>query len=221
MEDMGASDVEVEGIDESRVVSINGAEGSSQPGPLGFIIMWDIFSSVVKEGISGQPHVTNQVRADVHSENSGKGSSLSPQVQAVDDKTQSDVSNDNFWQELIGEKFIGDKEMAGEASSRATSGSDEQVEGPAEDQDGEHGEESESVFTNSVLELKVGLAAGSGVLGRDVGLTFIDVVSSGVVDVVTVLPGEIGDEIEGVEDVAQEVIGPLLVGESAVTAFVT
>lgn len=103
--------------------------------------------------------------------------------------------------------------MAGESSSRSSSGTSQKINGPSEDEHQEDGVEGEGVFTNGVSELdKLLPSSGFGLVG-DVGFSFIDMVRSGVMDVMTMLPIKVGDEVNGVENESQNIIGPLVVRE--------
>ena len=103
--------------------------------------------------------------------------------------------------------------MAGESSSRASSGTSQKINGPAEDEHQEDGVEGKGIFTNRVSELDELFSSRSVSFVGDVGFTFLHMVGSGVMNVVTMLPVKVGNEVNGVEDEAQDIVGPLVIRE--------
>lgn len=220
VKNMGASDIEMKGIDESWVVSINGAKGSLQEVPAGGIVMWDVVFSVLEEGKSDQPGVSNKVGTDVHSQHSVERGGLSPEVQSVDNGNDTDVGEDKLWQHLLGEQFIWDEEVAGESSFRSGSDTESKISRPTENETDSDTVERESVFSDSISESEVESSSGTGGFIWNVGLSLVNVTGSGVVDVVAVLPIEIRHKVKSVEDISKKIVCPLLIRESTVSAFV-
>lgn len=221
VKNVSASDVEVEGVDESWVVSVDGAEGSLQEVPAGGVVVWDIVFSVLEESETNQPGVSDQIGTDVHGQDNVERGSLSPKIQYVDHSDQSEVREDELWEHLLLEQFIWDEEVACESSFGSSSDTESKISRPAENETHSDTVERETVLSDSVSESEVEFSTGTGALIWDVGLSFVDVTGSGVVDVVAVLPIEIWDQVESVEDISKKIVCPLLFRESAVSAFVT
>jgi len=109
--------------------------------------MRDVSFSVLEISVANEPHVSNQVGADVESKDGGERGSLSPQVEEVDHHKDSDNGSEHFGKHFLGEELVGDKEVAGESSSRASSGTSQQINGPAQKEHQKDGVESKGIFT--------------------------------------------------------------------------
>lgn len=103
MKNMSASDIEVEGINETRVVSVNGAQSSLQPVPRRGVVMGNIVFSVLEVGVGNEPHVSNEIGAEVEGEDGEARSSLSPQVETIEHSNDTGDTGNHLGKHLCGE----------------------------------------------------------------------------------------------------------------------
>jgi len=211
MENMSASDIKMESVNETRVVSINGAQSSLQPVPRSGVVMRNIMLSMLEIGVANEPHVSNEIGAEIESENVEARSGLGPQVETIEHSDNTEDTGDHLGKHLCREQLVGNEEVAGESSSRSSSGSSQKIDRPTEDEHQEDGVEREGIFTDGVSELDKLLSSRDVSLVGNVSFSFFHMVSSRVMDVMTMLPVKVGDEVNGVEDESQDIIGPLFI----------
>lgn len=111
--------------------------------------------------------------------------------------------------------------MACETSSRTTSGTENKVSRPSDNEDVEDLPNGERFNSNNFSKLNIHSSLRISVDSRDVGFTFSQVVTLGVMNVMRPLPGEVRNQKRSVEDITQSVVKKVAVRESLVTAFVT
>jgi len=183
--------------------------------------MGNVSFSVLEIGVANEPHVSNEIGTKIESKDGGERGCLSPQKEQVDHTNDSDNGGDHLGKHLLGEELVGENEVTGKSSGRASSGANQQINGPAQTEHQNDGVKSKGVFTNRVPELDELLSSRGVSLVGDVSFSFINMVGSGVVDVMTMLPVKVRDEVNGVEDESQDIIGPFVIRKRSVTAFVT
>ena len=141
MKNMSCTYMVMKFIDEGRVVSVDGGQGTQrviyivytfQPSPRGFIIMRNIDVGMLQQGYNSQPSIDDHVWTQVDCNDLSKGCSLSPLIESINHHQQTESTQMNFQKPFLREQFIWNNKVARESSSWASCHTEEHVKRPSD-----------------------------------------------------------------------------------------